>query len=227
MKWESLHNKLINSKYHYFHTDNGVLLCGDCLEVMKELSEGSIDAIITDPPYGINKKKIQNDETLYVYFNIIPISFYLLKDNTFLVLFSSIEKIGEVIKFCENSDFKYRWQTIFYIKNGMVRGSLGFSVYYPTLFFMKGYAKIKQQLRDVIEGIYSPKIIRYHPYQKDLKYVEKIVETISNSSNLILDPFLGSGTTAVACENLNRRWIGIEIEEKYCEITKKRIQGIQ
>ena len=52
MNWEELKEKLVNSKYHYFHTDNGVLLCGDCLEVMKEIPDRSIDLVIADPPYS-------------------------------------------------------------------------------------------------------------------------------------------------------------------------------
>jgi len=63
-----------------------------------------------------------------------------------------------------------------------------------------------------------------HPTVKPIKLMNKIIEIHSNRGDIVLDPFLGSGTTAVACERLNRRWIGIEISEEYCEIAKARIE---
>jgi site-specific DNA-methyltransferase (adenine-specific) len=63
-----------------------------------------------------------------------------------------------------------------------------------------------------------------HPTQKPTSLIENILKHSSNENDLVLDCFLGSGTTAVACENLKRRWVGIEREEKYCEIAAKRIE---
>jgi len=62
-----------------------------------------------------------------------------------------------------------------------------------------------------------------HPTQKPLNLIKYLIKIHSKENDLILDPFLGSGTTAVACEQLNRKWIGIEINPEYCEIAKKRI----
>ncbi len=64
---------------------------------------------------------------------------------------------------------------------------------------------------------------RYHPTQKPLGLFIIILEKYSTGKDRILDTHLGSGTTAIACERLNRRWVGIEISEKYCEIAAKRI----
>jgi site-specific DNA-methyltransferase (adenine-specific) len=67
-----------------------------------------------------------------------------------------------------------------------------------------------------------------HPTVKPLKLMEYLVKLTSmpNLNQIYLDPFLGSGTTAVACEKLNRRWIGIELEERYCGIAKRRIEEV-
>jgi DNA modification methylase len=65
-----------------------------------------------------------------------------------------------------------------------------------------------------------------HPAMFPLKLVNDHILSWSNISDIILDPFIGSGTTAVACEKLNRKWIGIELSEEYCEITKQRIKGL-
>lgn len=72
--------------------------------------------------------------------------------------------------------------------------------------------------------VYSQPRPLLHKAQKPLELVMKLVHCSSNEGDVVLDPFLGSGTTAVACEKLKRRWIGIEIEEKFCEVAKKRIE---
>jgi len=75
----------------------------------------------------------------------------------------------------------------------------------------------------MIQGDMKNKEERFHPTQKPIPLLIWCIEK-SDTAGIILDPFLGSGTTALACEKLNRRWIGIEISEKYCEIAKKRIE---
>ena len=64
-----------------------------------------------------------------------------------------------------------------------------------------------------------------HPTQKPVALIGWLLKKFSQENDLIFDPFLGSGTTAVACEKLGRRWIGIEISEKYCEIAARRIDN--
>ena len=66
---------------------------------------------------------------------------------------------------------------------------------------------------------------RYHPTQKPVELMRWILKKFTGIDDIILDPFLGSGTTAIACEQLNRKWIGIEISKEYCEIARRRILG--
>ena len=73
-------------------------------------------------------------------------------------------------------------------------------------------------------GLLGKERTRVHPAQKPIKLIIDLLSKYSKGTDLILDPFLGSGTTAVACERLNRKWIGIEISEKYCEISARRIE---
>ena len=65
---------------------------------------------------------------------------------------------------------------------------------------------------------------RYHPTQKPVELIEKIIQKSSNEGDTVLDPFMGSGTTGVACVNTNRNFIGIEIDEEYFKIAEKRIE---
>ena len=200
------------------------IIQGDCIEIMKCIPSKSIDLVMTDPPYGLGKGKIQGDNNDAAWMNAIPECARVLKDDTFYLTFCSVAKIPEVI--AETTKFfKYRWMNIFYINNGMVRGSVGFSKYHPVLVFMKGKATIKKQMCDVFETSGSAKAMaeRFHPYQKDARFIAKHIETFSDPGDLILDPFIGSGQTAIACQQLGRRCIGIDIEEQYCQISRKRL----
>lgn len=68
--------------------------------------------------------------------------------------------------------------------------------------------------------------VRYHPTQKNLKMIEHLIKIHSNEYDMVVDCFMGGGTTGVACKNLNRNFIGVEIDKKYFEISKKRIENL-
>jgi DNA modification methylase len=199
------------------------IYCMDCLEGIKLIPNKSVDLIFIDPPYGLNKTGILNDENLRYYYSILPDMFRVLKDDSFFITFASI---GNLPLFFKDNPFTYRWQYIQYINNGMARGSLGFNNYISILIFQKGNAKIKKVIRDVYEMSTSSKqcATREHPTQKVLKVVEKIVTSFSNINDIVLDTFMGSGTTALACKNLKRNFIGFEICQDYVNIANKRLK---
>ena len=240
MSWDELKDHLLSSKYYYFHTDNGVLLCGDCLEVMKELPEKSVDAIITDPPFGIGfrygseKEKFDDPESYWSWFQ--PIYSAMLK---------KLKPGGFVAIWQAQLYFRYFWswfgdQIHIYAacKNFVqLRKTPINYAYDPIVMFYKEGSKPlrpKHPKRNVdffvantAKWVTNTKAIeRKHPCPRPIDQVEVIVENFTIFNGIVLDPFLGSGTTAVACEKLNRKWIGIEIEEKYCKITKERIRKV-
>jgi len=263
MTWEELKNKLINSKYYYFHTDNGVLLCGDCLKVMKEIPDESVDLVLTDPPFGITKNKWDSILPLNIMWKLLN---KITKDNTAIILFSQGKFSARLIL----SNEKYFRYNLIWDKGDRGSGFLNASrmplrnheeilvfyrkqpIYNPqfsegkplksmgTKFRFKemknnNYNKFDSRNNPSAKRVgdtrkYPKSIIRFdrphppiHPTQKPVALMEYLIKTYSNEGNLVLDFCIGSGTTAVACEKLNRRWMGIEIEEKYCEIAKKRI----
>jgi len=242
MNWEILKNKLINSKYHYFHTDNGVLLCGDCLEVMKLLPNESIDLILTDLPYLISYKTnyrkdknhkfcspITNDNNPDVIRKFLCISYNLLRNNSAIYCFTSWKTIG-FFKILFEQYFKIK-NVIIWVKNNWTAGDLEAQYgqqYECILYANKGRAYIKgKRLSDVWYFNRVSGTSQEHQNQKPVILIEQILRKHTNKQDLVLDPFLGSGTTAVACERLNRRWIGIEISEEYCKIAKKRLTSMQ
>jgi len=199
------------------------IICGDCLEIMPQIPDGSIDCIITDPPYGIDKGKIIGDESLDVWIDSLKDSYRVLKPDSFYCVFASVAKLDEVISNATKF-FNYRWIAICYINNGGTRGGVGFSNFYPCSVFMKGNAKIKAQMNDVcVVSHTNHQKYRRHPYQKDIKFNNRLVNTFSSEGETVLDPFAGSGTTAVACKRSDRHYICIEKEPEYCAIAERRI----
>ena len=198
------------------------IYCGDCLELMKQIPDGSIDCVITDPPYGINKEGVENDESLDTYYDSLPQMYRILKQNSFLITFASIGRLPE---FFNNNPFDYRWMFIQYINNGMVRGSIGFNRYLCVIIFQKGDAKMTKPMQDVYEMSTSSQECakREHPTQKDVKVIRKLIEGFTKEDDLIFDPFVGVGSVGVACKQKNRRFIGIEMNPDYVEIANKRL----
>jgi len=257
--WNELQNQLINSKYYYFHTDNGVLLCGDCLEVMKLLPDESIDLVLTDPPYNISQnKKIDrtriNSRSLKRTGKVKELNLNFGKWDFFE---SNREYFEFIYKVCNEFTPKtkescslYMWaprSEISFIEYILVEvgwhvrstvpqifkvgymSSTEFCIFGTRMKGRKHFWNINRGQRHSywITSICQGKERTSHPTQKKLEIVEDMIINSSQESNIVLDCFLGSGTTAVACEKLNRKWIGIEISEEYCKIAKKRLTSMQ
>lgn len=206
---------------------------GDCLALMKEMPDKSVDLVITDPPYGINfvsnyrqhtYDKIENDDKLSWLDEFVDECFRVLKDNTAIYCFCSWHKI-DVFKQAFQRKFKIK-NIIVWEKNNTSMGDLKGS-YAPKhefcLFAHKG--------RRLLNGFRFPDVIKakrtgnkYHPTEKPVDLTELFVNASSNEQEIILDPFMGSGSTGVACVNTGRNFIGMEIDGGYFEIAKKRIE---
>ena len=201
------------------------IYCMDCLEGLKQLPDKSVDLVLTDPPYGLNKKGIENDESLKQFYNILPECYRVLKNDSFFITFFSTKYIPELFK---NNPFTYYWQIILYCPNGSVGSTIGFTKFMSVFIFKKGNPKIKKQNKDIfvdtpgrmiepLEGFIN------HPTPKPTKFIKELLDMFSNKNDIVLDPFMGSGTTAVACKQLNRKFIGFEINKEYCDIANKRL----
>jgi len=207
----------------YFETDNGILYCGDCLEIMKRIPENSIDLVLTDPPYGLNQHKGSKN------FGIVKQKKYKGdwdKNTPSKEYFDIILSLGRVcIIFGGNlltNKLPIGEHWIVWDKVGEIKFKNPFSQ--CELLWTNIKKKPIKKYTVIQQGfIKQSREKRCHPTQKPLLLIEKIIKDYSGKNNIVLDPFLGSGTTAVAAEKLNRRWIGIEINSEYCEIAKQRI----
>lgn len=264
---------------------------GDCLEVMKQMPDKSVDLVLTDPPYGINKENAVWDKQF---------SLEWLEEAARVG-----KKLGvmcgtwNLLKMPEKAgNTSYKWVLAAHLTNGMTRGALGFGNWIPCVVYtspveprkdvtdwcLKFYKWCKENnvSRDDLNkatGLsdmggwwasrlphraVAPNDANYailkktfnipntfdklpppsdyepigdcrdftvgseekpnHPSPKPLNVMRWLVESLSKEGMTILDPFLGSGTTALACKQLGRNYIGIELSEKYCKIAEQRLK---
>ena len=207
----------------YYETDLGKLYHGDCLDIMPELEP--VDLVLTDPPYGM-----QYQSGRYNYGN--PHKLIVGDDSFPAHIIPKLKKIARkgVFVFCrwDNlSEVEKPKSFIVWVKNNWSAGDLKNAcgrMWEGILFYPTMQHRWVKRMPDVIDFKRIPPTKIKHPTQKPVMLCEWLIKHTTNKQDSILDPFIGSGTTAIACEKLNRRWIGIEISEEYCEMAAKRIE---
>lgn len=241
------------------------LIHGDCLEEMKKIPEGSVDLVLTDPPYGTTSCKWDM---------VIPIEpmweqLRRVTKKNGAIIFTASQPFTSILVYSNLKMFKYSWvykkrcasnfaqakyapmkehEDVLVFANGQVS-------YFPIKEERQGSGgeRVKHLFSDVtryksgefvgaLSGEYNPKSdeLRYpssvqefnnrasgdrgfHPTQKPVALMEYLIKTYTNKNETVLDFTMGSGTTGVACKNLSRNFIGIELNETYFNIAKKRI----
>ena len=192
---------------------------GDCLEVMKQMPDKSVDLVLTDPPYGVNMNYDLYDDSDVAWFDlmrkVIPEMLRVGK----MVVFPScqIKRMGFFYK-----EFPPDWLLCWYKGSVGSAGFMGFNDWEPHLVYGKNNTKMHDYFRVTPEPQTNG-----HPCQKPLLWAEWIISRATNSEgDIVLDPFLGSGTTAVASKLLKRNFIGIEISPDYCKIAQERLDNM-
>ena len=230
------------------------IILGDALEELKKIPTESIDLIVTDPPYNLNKDygftkdNLEFDEYLEFSRLWIKEAVRILKDDGTLYIFMGMKYISYVYVMLEkefNLHFN-SWITWFYTQG--IGKTRGFSPRHDDiLMFTKDKKKFKFNLDDIripqkyyrsvnnIRGAnpgnvwevshvhYSNKNRKKHPTQKPEALYERMILASSNEGDLVLDPFLGSGTAMRVCQQIKRRGIGIEINKEYIEMSEERL----
>lgn len=228
--------------------------CGDCLKLMKEIPDKSIDLVVTDPPYlhikgGMKSKKLNvgvrqansqivskmsdfDKEKIYSFLNILKPK--MNKINMYIFC-SKLQIIHYLNWALEN---KLQYDVLFWYKNTNRMISTKFyasNVEYIIRIYSKGCAlknrkdengKAISQLYQKL-FIYNSPVQKLHEAEKPVDLLKKLILVSSDENDIVLDPFLGSGSTAVACAELNRHYIGFELEPKYFEIACKRLDEVE
>jgi site-specific DNA-methyltransferase (adenine-specific) len=212
---------------------NCTLYLGDCLKILPILE--NISVVLTDPPYGIDYQS--NMRTKTEQFDKLKNDSNDIRLDVYSLLYDNIIDDSVIITFCSFKNYAYDYiylEKIYKIKNCIIwdKGGGGIGDLEGTLstdFEMaivayKGNRKIFGKRIGSVWNINKvPPGNMVHATEKPTKLIEQLLLTFSDKNDIICDPFMGSGTTGVACQKLNRKFIGIEIDEKYFDIACNRI----
>ena len=195
---------------------------GDCLEIMKSIPDKSVDAVITDPPYGNDTAYDSYSDTRIALENLVPAFMKeCLRISQKVVVTPGVANIYLYPK--------YTWILSWVNMAGVGSSSWGFSCWQPILVYGKDpFLQTRKGRRpDTFEQRLNEVADVSHPCPKPANVMRWIAERTTLSDDTILDPFMGSGTTGVACVQTGRNFIGIEIDEGYFKIAEKRIKDAE
>lgn len=231
------------------------LICGDALEELKKLETESVDLIIADPPYNLSKDYISTKDNLefdqYIKFSKqwLKEASRLLKPNGTIYVFMGVKFISYLYSIMEQDlDLKFNsWITWHYTQGiGKIKGfsprhddilmftkSDKYQFNLDSIRIPQKYYRARNNMRGANPGNvwkyshihYSNSNRQQHPTQKPEGLLERMILASSKENDVVLDPFLGSGTTARVCQQLKRKCIGCEIEPKYIDIASERLEN--
>jgi len=218
------------------------IIHGDCIEKMASLADNSVDLVLTDPPYLVDYKTnrrldnshkfcsaIKNDSNPEIIPAFLNEAYRVLKNNRAMYVFCSPMKIDF---------FKVEIEKLFKIKNiiiwvkdnwtaGDLSGAYG-SRYECIIMANKGRCKLNgKRISDVwvYDKVSGKELI--HQNQKPVSLLSQAIRQHTKEGDVVLDPFMGSASTGVACYNLKRDFIGIEIDDFYYNLAEKRLDAEQ
>ena len=229
--------------------NNIQLILGDSLEFMKQMPNDSVDLIVTDPPYDVaighkggslnNPEKrwaetvqIIDDENLNKGYDIelFGNEFIRIMKDINIYLWCNKTQIPKYFDFYVTKH-KCKFEFLHFIKNNCLPN---YNNKYCSdteycLYFRKGTNKCQPKSYDDARTYYFAPINQKdkkkwnHPTIKPYEFVEKMIRNSSKEGQIVFDPFMGSGTTAVACKKNNRAFLGVEIKKEYLNIAKERV----
>lgn len=202
------------------------IICGDCINVMKDMPRESVDMIATDPPYMVNYRsrdgrRIQNDNNSQWLEPATQEMYRVLKRDSFCVSFYGWNRIEYFMQAWKRAGFRPVGH--FAVVKGYASNQ-GFTGYYHEMAYLLAKGEPQQPAhppKDVLEWRYIGN--KLHPTQKPIEVLLPLITAYSKQRDIILDPFAGSGTTAVAADKLGRRYIGIELQKEYYTTAQSRL----
>lgn len=209
------------------------LYCGDCIEVMKKLPSKSIDMVMTDIPYGeINKHTQRHSLRSFDKKDADIVTFALgdfMKEVCRIVkgsvyIFCSTEQISFIRSYMESLRMLTRvivWEKT---NPSPVNGEYVWLSGIELCCYGKFPGATYNQFCENTVIRCPTTESKVHPTQKPIQLIKKLILASTNGGDTVLDPCMGSGTTGIACINTGRKFMGIELNEKYFNISKQRIE---
>ncbi len=211
-----------------YDKDEGIIYCADCLDILPLFPKDSVDLVLTDPPYGFGRfEGDEKDSFMTVIHNAFESLRTILKQGSWAFVFSGTGQIKNLLIAVALDFQRLLW---LYKPNDCTFPYRGWLLTSEAIaLFSNGNPLALQERKPYRHDVYvhtkvGQEGVEGHPTVKPLWVVKDLA---SRNEGLILDPFLGSGTTAVAAKELGRKFIGIEISREYCDIAIRRLgQGI-
>jgi len=227
----------------------GQIVCGDCLEVMRDWPDGGVGSIITDPPFssgsrtdagksmrGSMVRSAKWDAAWFSHDNMATFGFLFLMRLLFVELARVARNPASLHAFIDWRMYPNLYGAIessgWVTKNLIIwdKKHFGMGSNYRNQHELVVYAEhgdVEFVRHDIGNVITSPRAdCEQHPTEKPLDLITVFIECTTKGGDLILDPFCGSGTTCVAAKMLGRRYIGIDISPEYCEIARERLRVV-
>jgi site-specific DNA-methyltransferase (adenine-specific) len=240
----------------YFQTDDVTLYCGDCLEILPKLAAGSIDAVVTDPPYssGGQFRGDRANSTASKYLgsynsttagdlpevigdsrDSMGWAFWstlwmtrckaICNPGAYAAVFTDWRQLPNCTNVIQAAGFVWRGVGV-WDKGGSVRPMSGRFAHQSEYFVWGTNGPIGWDYsKPSAPGVFRENVVaskhRNHQTEKPVSVLESMLSVMGTT---VLDPFMGSGTTGVACVKTGRKFIGIELDPAYCEIAKQRIE---
>lgn len=206
----------------------------DCLEFIRKVPDGYFDLVLTDIPYNeVNRESAglrELDKSIadISEFNLSELAWNIGRiSKGSVIMFCGMKQLSEITKSLQEDGFSTR--TIIWEKTNP--SPMNAQYLFVSGVELAAYGKKSGAYYD---GEYCNTVFKYksgeskiHPTQKPIKLWERLLEKVAEKNAKVFDPFMGSGTTAVACESLGLQWCGCELEPDYVEIANKRLKAVQ
>lgn len=202
------------------------ILKGDCIQVMHQLPAGSVDFVLTDPPYLVNYldrngRSLQNDSNADWLKPAFAEAYRVLKPDSFMVAFYSWTKVDKFMDAWRGAGFRPVGHMVFRKTYASKARFLRYQ-HEQAFLLAKGQPALPEHpIADVIDMPYSGN--KLHPTQKPVEALLPLIAAFSRTGNLVLDPFCGSGSALVAAQKLNRRYLGIELDAHHHATAARRL----
>lgn len=227
-------------------------ILGDAVEVMQTLPNECVDLVATDPPYNLGKDYGNNiDYKQWHEYEVFTEKWLnevirMLKPTGSIYVFMGVRFISKLFSIMESKGLLLNGWIVWHYTQGMGR-KRGFSPRHEDILYFtksnkftfnldkvripqKYYRKRNNMLGANPGDVWRFSHVHYsnperqpHPTQKPLALMERVIRASSNEGDLVLDPFVGSGTTCIAANALERKWIGIEINPEYIKMSERRL----
>jgi len=202
------------------------VLHGDCIEVMQHLPSGSVDFVLTDPPYliryrsraGLSVLNDDRDDWLQPAFRAI---YRLLKPDSLCVSFYGWNSADRFLHAWKYAGFRIAGHFVFPKRYASSRGLVSYQHEVAYLLAKGCPTQPEKPISDVLTWVYSGN--RHHPTEKSVDILTPLIRAFTQPSELVLDPFCGSGSTLLAANMLGRCAIGIELDAEHCQTASNRL----